>query len=69
MTFIASISSRMVRGPQIGAHRGGARAGDDDRGDDRTDLRDRCQRRAGAGQVPGADLDSTMLSVKTMSTV
>ena len=42
---------------EVGAHRGGARAGDDDRGDDGTDLRDGCERRARTGEVARADFD------------
>ena len=42
---------------EVGAHRGGARARDDEHGDDRTDLRHRADRGAGAGEVRGAELD------------
>ena len=42
---------------EVRAHRGGTGAGDDDRGDDGSDLGDRCQRGASSGQVTRADLD------------
>ena len=44
-------------GAQISAHRGGPCAGDDDGGDHRTHLRDRCQRCTCTRQVACADLD------------
>ena len=44
-------------GAQVGAHRGGAGAGDDEHRDDGADLVDRADRRAGARVVGGAELD------------
>ena len=57
MTFIAVDLLANRAGAEIGAHRGGARTGDDDGGHHGTDLGNRCQRCTGTGQVACADLD------------
>ena len=43
---------------EVGAHRGGTRAGDDQHRHHRADLGDRAERGAGAGEVGGAEFDA-----------